>query len=62
MSLSVFLFGIIALIVMLLWSPINSALDSNPVGVAGGFLAVLVVGVLLVFMGMRSTSEKCSPA
>ena len=62
LSLSIFLFGIIALIVMLMWNPINSALESSKAGVAGGFLLIFVVGVLLVFMGMRSTSEKRSPA
>jgi DNA-directed RNA polymerase subunit RPC12/RpoP len=62
MSLAVFLFGIIALIVMLMWNPINSALESSPAGVAGGFFAVLLVGVFLVYCGMRTTSEKGSPA
>ena len=61
-SLSLFLFGIIALIVMLMWDPINSALQSSKGGVAGGFLVIFVVGVLLVFMGMRTTSERRSPA
>lgn len=61
-SLSIFLFGIIALIVMLMWDPINSALESSKAGVAGGFVVIFVVGVLLVFMGMRSASEKSSPA
>ena len=62
MSLALFLFGIIALIVILMWNPINSALDSSPAGVAGGFFAVLLVGVFLVYWGMRTTSEKCSTA
>ncbi|UCE80479.1 MAG: zinc ribbon domain-containing protein [Methanobacteriota archaeon] len=61
-SLSIFLFGIILLIVMLMWNPINSALESSKVGVAGGFLVVFVIGVLLVFVGMRSTSAERSPA
>ena len=61
-SLAIFLFGIIALIVMLMWNPINSALESSKGGVAGGFLVIFIVGALMVFMGMKSTSEKRSPA
>ncbi len=53
MSLTLFVFGIFALIVMLLWNPINSALQGSSVGVAVGFLVVLVVGIALVFMDMR---------
>jgi RNA polymerase subunit RPABC4/transcription elongation factor Spt4 len=61
-TLSLFLFGIFALVVMLLWSPINSALQSSQVGVAGGFFLVLVIGILLMIMGSRMASEKGSAA
>jgi hypothetical protein len=47
---------------MLLWSPINSALQSSQVGVAGGFFLVLVIGILLMIMGSRMASEKGSAA
>ncbi len=53
MLLSVFLFGIMALVLVMLWSPINSALESSQVGVGGAFLAILVVGVLVMFMGQK---------
>jgi RNA polymerase subunit RPABC4/transcription elongation factor Spt4 len=61
-SLSLFMFGILALIVMLLWSPINSALESSQMGVAGGFFVVVVLGILLLFMGSKMAVEKGSPA
>ena len=53
MSLSLFVFGILALIVVLLWNPINSALQDGSTGVAAGFLVVLIVGIALVFMDVR---------
>ncbi|HIH00472.1 TPA: hypothetical protein HA259_00040, partial [Thermoplasmata archaeon] len=56
------LFGIFALIVMLMWNPINSALENSQAGVAGGFFLVLIVGVVLMFMGSRMASEKASAA
>ena len=56
-SLSMFLFGIIALVLMLLWNPINSALEDSSAGVGGGFVLVLVIGVLLVFFGMKQSAE-----
>ena len=61
-SLSLFLFGIFALIVMLLWDPINSALQDSQAGVAGGFFLVLIVGVVMIYMGSRMASEKASAA
>lgn len=59
-SLSLFLFGILALILIMLWEPINSALQSSSLGVGVAFLAVLVIGILAVFMGNRMTSPKGS--
>ncbi|TFG67301.1 MAG: hypothetical protein E4H25_07640, partial [Methanomassiliicoccus sp.] len=50
MMLSIFLFAIFALIVMVMWDPINSALQDSKGAVAGGFLIALIVGVLLLFM------------
>jgi hypothetical protein len=57
MALTLFLFGIFALILMLLWDPINSALQDSQLGVAGGFVLVLVVGVGLIFMGSRAPAK-----
>ena len=56
MSLSLFVFGILALIMILLWDPINSSLQNGSAGVAAGFLVMLVLGIVLVFMDMRATS------
>ncbi len=53
MSLSIFLFGIIALVLIMLWNPINSALQDSSVGVGGAFVGILIVGVLLMFMGQK---------
>ena len=61
-SLSLFLFGIFALVVVLLWDPINSALQSSQVGVAGGFFVVVVIGIVITFMGSKTAAEKGSPA
>ncbi len=61
-SLSLFLFGIFALVVMLLWSPINSALQSSQMGVAGGFIVVVVIGIAVMLMGSKMAAEKGSPA
>ena len=57
-SLSVFLFGIIGLIVIMLWDPINSALQDSQAAVAGGFAVALLLGILLVFLGVRNASAK----
>lgn len=59
-SLSLFLFGILALIVVVLWDPINSAMQDSQGAVAGGFAVALVLGILLVFMGMRSSSSRAA--
>lgn len=55
-SLSLFLFGILALIVVVLWDPINSALQDSRALVAGVFAIALVLGVVLVFLGARKAS------
>lgn len=59
-SLSLFLFGILALIVVVLWDPINSALQDSKALVAGGFAIALVLGIVLVFLGFRGASAKAS--
>ncbi len=60
MSLSVFMFGILALILIMLWSPINNALQDSKVGVGGAFVAVLVVGVLVMFMGQKMAAKSAA--
>jgi endogenous inhibitor of DNA gyrase (YacG/DUF329 family) len=60
MSLSLFLFGMLALIMIMLWNPINSALQSSSLGVGGAFLAILIIGVLAVFMGNRMSAPKAT--
>lgn len=60
MSLSLFVFGIFALIVILLWNPINSALQDGSAVVAAGFLVVLVLGIALVFLDMRAAGSRSS--
>ncbi len=57
MSLSLFLFGIFALIVIVLWDPINAAMQDSRAAVAGGFAIALVLGILLVFVGSRRASS-----
>ena len=59
-SLSLFIFGILGLIVMLLWSPINSALQDSQVGVGGGFVIVLIVGILLLVMGPKLMEQRAA--
>jgi hypothetical protein len=60
MSLSVFMFGILALILIMLWSPINNALQDSKVGVGGAFVAILVVGVLVMFMGQKMAMKSAA--
>ncbi len=57
-SLSLFLFGILALILIMLWNPINSALQDSSLGVGGAFIAILIIGALAVFMGNRMAAPK----
>ena len=47
-------------IVVVLWDPINAALQDSQAAVAGGFAIALVLGILLVFMGSKSASEKAA--
>lgn len=56
-SLAVFLFGILALIVMFAYKPINNALQDSKAVVAGMFLILLVVGIGLVLMGSKSAAR-----
>lgn len=56
-SLSLFLFGVIALVLIMLWDPINSTLQDSPTLVFVAFIALLVVGVLAIFMGTRSKAR-----
>lgn len=56
-SLSLFLFGIFALIMVMLWDPINTALQDSQMLVAVVFVAVLAAGIGLVFLGMRNEAE-----
>lgn len=62
LTLSLFLFGIFALILIMLWSPINSALEHSNLGVAGAFLGILIVGVLSMIMGQRMVDKAASAA
>lgn len=62
LSLSLFLFGIFALILIMLWSPINSALQHSSLGVAGAFFGILIVGILSMIMGQRITDKAASAA
>jgi ribosomal protein L37AE/L43A len=57
MSLSLFLFGILALVMIMLWNPINDALQSSNTGVGVAFVLMLVVGIVMVFMKMRTESR-----
>src|SRR4030067_1054973 len=49
-SLSIFLFGIIALVMVMLWDPINTALQNQSTGVAIAFIAAIIVGVIAMLM------------
>jgi len=51
--LGIFVFGIIAIIMILANQPINDAMASSQGGMAGIFGVLLIVGVLLVFMGQK---------
>ena len=60
MSLSLFLFGILALVLVMLWDPINSALQDSNAGVGGAFVAILIIGVLVMFMGQKMTAKNAA--
>ena len=59
-ALSLFLFGIFALIIVLLYDPINKALQSSQMSVGLGFILVLVVGIGLMFMGTRTAASRAA--
>ena len=59
-SLALFLFGILALILVMLWDPINSALQSSKIGMAGAFVLLLIVGVVSVIMGQRMMEKSAA--
>ena len=59
-ALSLFLFGIFALIMVMLWNPINTALQNSNLGVGGAFVAMLIFGALAVFMGSKTASPRSS--
>ncbi len=56
-ALAMFLFGIIALIIVVLWDPINTALQDSPTTVAGGFAVALVLGIVFMVMGTRRAAS-----
>jgi hypothetical protein len=62
LMLSLFLFGIMALILIMFWSPINSALEHSSLGVAGAFLGILIVGILAMIMGQRMAEKNAVAA
>jgi len=56
-ALSLFLTGILALVMIMLWNPINSALQDSNIGVGVAFVIILVIGALAMIMGMRASSR-----
>jgi len=56
-SLAMFLTGILALVMVMLWSPINSALQDSSIGVGAAFVLILFVGAVAMVMGMRASSR-----
>ena len=57
MSLSLFLFGILALVMVMLWNPINDAMQSSNGGVGAAFVIMLVAGIALYFIKVRSETR-----
>ena len=57
MTLSMFLTGILVLIMIMLWNPINSALQDSNITVGVVFVVLLLVGVVAMYMGMRSSAR-----
>ncbi|HEX9908002.1 MAG TPA: zinc ribbon domain-containing protein [Thermoplasmata archaeon] len=55
--LSVFLFGVFALITIMLWDPINAVLQDSNMLLGAVFVALFVVGVLMIVMKMRASSR-----
>jgi predicted amidophosphoribosyltransferase len=48
--LSIFLFGIFALILIMLWNPVNSALQNSNTTIGAVFVVLLVIGVLMIML------------
>jgi len=57
MALSMFLTGILVLVMVMLWNPINSALQDSNIVVGVVFVAMLLIGIIAVIMGMRASSR-----
>ena len=57
MALSMFLTGILVLVMIMLWNPINSALQDSNIAVGIVFVAMLFIGILAVVMGIRASSR-----
>jgi len=57
LSLTVFLVGILALIMLAAYKPLNDALQDSQVLVAGMFALLFVVGIVLYMMGSKSASR-----
>jgi predicted amidophosphoribosyltransferase len=57
LTLSMFLTGILALVMVMLWNPINSALQDSNIMVGVVFVVMLAVGILAVIMGMRASAR-----
>ncbi|MEW5748808.1 MAG: hypothetical protein AB1793_08525 [Candidatus Thermoplasmatota archaeon] len=56
-ALALFMFGIIALIIVVLWDPVNAALKDSPATVAGGFAVALVLGIVFMVLGARRAAS-----
>ena len=57
--LGIFLFGIIALIMILANGPINDAMGSANLGIAGVFIVLLIVGVFMFMTGQKKSMPAC---
>lgn len=57
LSLSMFLTGILALVMIMLWNPINSALQDSSALVGVVFVLMLVVGAVAMMKGMRASAR-----
>lgn len=56
-SLTVFLVGILALIMLAAYKPLNDALQDSQAAVAAVFVVLLVVGIFLFMMGSKKASR-----
>jgi len=59
-TLSMFLTGILVLVMIMLWNPINSALQDSSIGVGAAFVMILVVGAVVLILGMRASARAAS--